>query len=81
MRVVAGEQPSSSHQAHQAHGKFVLTDGRRIMMDWESSGRHGAWMVMIWTVSRTQVFSIAEFRSALGQRSGKKKLQWAGADA
>jgi hypothetical protein len=51
------------------------------MMDWESSGRHGAWMVMIWTVSRTQVFSIAEFRSALGQRSGKKKLQWAGADA
>jgi hypothetical protein len=51
------------------------------MMDWESSGRHGAWMVMIWTVSRTQVFSIAEFRSALGQQSGKKKLQWAGADA
>jgi len=31
------------------------------MMDWGNSGRHGAWIAMIWTVSRTQVFSIAEF--------------------
>ncbi len=36
---------------------------------------------MICTVSRRQLFSIAEFRSAFGQRSGKKKLQWSGEDA
>jgi hypothetical protein len=63
------------------HGKFVLTDGRRIMMDWGNLGRHGAWMAMICTVGRTQPFRIAEFRSAADQRPGKKKLQWAGEDA
>jgi len=51
------------------------------MMDWGNSGRHGAWMAMIWTVNRTQPFRIAEFRSAADQRPGKKKLQWAGEDA
>ena len=33
---------------------------------------------MICTVSRTQLFHIAKVRSAVGQRSGKKKLKWSG---
>jgi len=36
---------------------------------------------MICTVSRGQLFSIAEFRFEFGQQSGKKKLQWSGEDA